>query len=437
MELLQTLKRIEEANESICVGIVGLGQMGEGLVCQMETLLGMKAVAIADIIPGRAAQVYQNAHVDSALVVETNNIEKASAVVDKGRRVATENAFIISQIPAIDIVVEATGIPNIGVQVAHDAILAGKHVVQMNVEADATTGFYLRKLAESSHVVYTLSGGDEPGSIAELYDFAASLGFDVISVGKGQNNKLDRSGNPESVASLAKKRNMNPKMLASFVDGSKTMVEMTSIGNGIGFVPDIRGMHGADSTSDTIRTIFIPKEDGGILDKTKIVEFSHGIAPGVFLVFTARHPKIIRDLGYVGLGDGPYYSLYRPYHLTNMETPISIAKAVLFNATTLATTAIPTCETVAFAKQSLKVGESLDTIGGFTFYGMIEERVTAVRENLLPLGLAPGAVVRRNIKIGMPITYDDVEFPEELIIHTIRRLQDRMIKKMDAGNNSY
>ena len=430
MGLFETLKQIDGTERAVKVGIVGLGQMGEGLACQMETLYGMEAVAIADIIPGKAAQVYKAARVDPSVVVETDSLKAARKAAADNKRIATTNTDLLTRIPEIDIIVEVTGIPEIGVQIAHDAIISGKHVVQMNVEADATVGFYLQKLAESAGVVYTLTGGDEPGTIADLYDFAVSLGFDVVSVGKGANNPLDRSATPESIADVAKKRKMNPKMLASFYDGSKTMVEMTSIGNGIGFVPDVPGMHGPGSTPETLHTIFIPKEHGGVLNGSKAVEFSHGVAPGVFLVFTAEHPKIIRDLEYLKMGEGPYYSLFRPYHLTSLETPITIARAALYGETTLATTNPPVCETVAYAKKDLKKGDSVDSIGGFTVYGMIEKKTTSDAGKLLPLGLAPGARIIRDVPAGTPLSYGDVEMDENSHIRIIRRLQDNLIGRI-------
>ena len=179
---------------------------------------------------------------------------------------------------------------------------------------------------------------------------------------------------------------MNPKMLASFVDGSKTMMEMTTISNAIGYLPDRRGMHGPEVTPGTLASTYIPQADGGILSEKGRVDYGLGIAPGVFLVFTTDHPKLVRDLQYLKVGQGPYWALYRPYHLTSLETPISIAKAVLRGETTLATDRPPSAETVAVAKKPLRSGEMIDGIGGFCVYGVIEKAELARRENLAPLG---------------------------------------------------
>jgi predicted homoserine dehydrogenase-like protein len=285
-------------------------------------------------------------------------------------------------------------------------------------------GYILRKMARSAGIVYTLTAGDEPGATMELVDFTRALGFEVVCAGKGKNNPLDRHANPDTVAEKAKKQMMNPKMLASFVDGTKTMVEMTSLGNGAGLVTDVRGMHGPQATPKTIQDVFQPKSDGGVLEKTAVVDYGIGIAPGVFVVFTTDHPKIARDLGYLSMGPGPNWALYRPYHLTSLETPNSIAAAVLDGETTVATDDPPVNETVAFAKRELRAGESIDALGGFTVYGMIERADVTQAEGLLPIGLAPGAKLVKDVPQDQPITYGDVELDESSTIVQLRRMQD-------------
>ena len=430
MELYNSLVDYEQRGKMIRVGLVGAGQMGEGLVSQMEMMHGMRAFAVADVLPGRAAAALKTANVDPAQIVETDDAGVAAQAIADGKRVATTRAQILSAVDGLDIVVEATGVPEIGAQVAFDAILNRKHVLQMNVETDATVGFILRRMARSAGIVYTLTAGDEPGATMELFDFAKTLGFNVVAAGKGKNNPLDRSGNPDSVAQRAQEQMMNPKMLSSFVDGTKTMVEMTSFGNAVGFVPDVSGMHGPEVTADTLASVFVPKKDGGILNGTGVVDYGRGVAPGVFVVFTTDHPKIARDLGYLSMGKGPYWALYRPYHLTSLETPISIARAVLKQETTIATDIPPVAETVAFAKRDLKAGETVDALGGFTVYGMIERSSVAAQGGYVPLGLAPGAVLKRDVQAGSPLTYDDVDVRTDTTIHYLRNLQDQTLARM-------
>lgn len=419
----------ERSGEPIRVGLVGAGQMGEGLVCQMEMMHGMHAVAIADSIPGRAKRAFHEAGVDDDLVVETDDLDLAAHAIAENRRIATTSATLIPQLKQIHIIVEATGVPEVGARVALESILQKKHVVQMNVETDATVGFVLRRMAKAADVVYTLTAGDEPGAAMELFEFAHSLGFQVICAGKGKNNPLNPLATPDDVTAQATAQSMNPKMLASFVDGSKTMVEMTSLGNALGFVPDVRGMHGPTASPQTLDTTFIPQSDGGILSQSGVVDYARGVAPGVFVVFTTDQPKIVRDLRYLKLGDGPYWTLYRPYHLANLETPISIARAVLKQETTIATDLPPMVEAIAVAKRDLKVGDLIDGLGGYTVYGSIDRAETARKQDLLPLGLAPGSKVVRDVAQGTAIRYADVALDQSLTIVHLRRLQDQMIQQ--------
>jgi len=417
------LKARHEKGEILRIGLVGAGQMGEGLVAQMEIMYGMRGFVVADVVAGRAREVLVSAGVEPSDIVETDDTEVAARAIDSGKRVASTNPAT-SWIEPIDVTVEATGVPEVGAQVAYRAILARKHVLQMNVETDATVGWLLRRMANAAGVVYTLTAGDEPGSTMELYDFAVSLGFEVICAGKGKNNPLDRTGNPETLAERAREQRMNPKMLASFVDGTKTMVEMCSFANAVGFVPDVPGMHGPEVTPRDIASTYVPKEHGGILNGTGVVEYGRGIAPGVFVVFTTDHPKLVRDLQYLSMGPGPYWALYRPYHLTSLETPISIARAAIKGETTVATDRPPTAEATTIAKRNLEPGEIIDGLGGFTVYGMLESAATARDGRHLPLGLAPGATVKKAVSMGQPVTYDDIDVDESLMIVHLRRLQD-------------
>lgn len=430
---LNALREYGATGRSIRVAIVGAGQMGEGLTAQIELMEHISVVALADIRPQVAHNAFRSAGVDDTEIVDVDTAAAAAEAIDAGKRVATTHTDVVNRIEQVDIVVEATGIPNVGAEVAENAIAGGRHVLQMNVETDATVGYLLRRMAEQAGVVYTLTSGDEPGAAMELYDFAKTLGFEIVSAGKGKNNPLDREATPDTVREKAAAQQMNPKMLASFIDGTKTMVEMTALANAIGFIPDVRGMHGPQVTPKTIDSVFVPSSAGGVVSDVGRVEYGIGIAPGVFVVFTARNPKIRRDLAYLSLGPGPYWALYRPYHLANLETPISIVRAVINRATTIATTTPPTAETITYSKRTLRAGEQIDYLGGHTVYGMIERADVAAAERALPLGLAPGGRVTRDIAVHQPITYDDVELDQSLAIVRLRRQQDKLLSSSEAG----
>lgn len=275
--------------------------------------------------------------------------------------------------------------------------------------------------------MYTVGAGDEPGAIKELYDFASGLGFKVIAAGKGKNNPLDRQATPDSVRELARKKGIGPRILAEFIDGSKTMMEMTTVANATGLVPDVRGMHGPSSSLDELTRVFAHQSKGGILAREGVVDYALGnVAPGVFVVFTTEDTGLARDLDYIGMGAGPGYLLYRPYHLVSMEIPVSIARAAIYGEPTIASQGQPVAETVAVAKRNLKAGTRLGAIGGTDAYGLIETAANARTEGLLPLGLAEGAVVVSDVKENTPLRWDQVEIEQSDVLLNLRLLQDSM-----------
>lgn len=432
--LRQRLQAYAQEHGPIRVGLVGAGQMGTGLMSQMERMDGMRAVAVADVVPNRAQAAFGEASVPADLVVcveesDSDPVGKANEVIAAGKRVATHSADLLVQIDNLDVIVESTGVPEVGAFVCEAAIRAGKHVVNMNVEADATIGYLLAQMAEEAGVVYSLAAGDEPGSIKEMFDFADALGFEIVMVGKGKNNPLNREANPDHVAAKALAQHMSAKMLASFVDGTKTMVEMTSIGNATGYAPEVRGAHGPNCSVKELPKVFVPRADGGILDGRGAVDYAVGdVAPGVFVIITTDQPKIITDLNYLRLnGHGEYWALYRPYHLANLETPITVANVVLDRRETLATFKRPVAETIAVAKRDLQPGERVDALGGYTVYGMIEKTAVSQPEDLLPLGLAVGAELVNSVAKGEPLRYSDVVLNEQQAIVRLRRQQDRLL----------
>lgn len=423
------LEELERNGEIIKVGVVGAGQMGRGMISQIESMAGMRVVATADIQIGNVTNAYVKSGISADDVVETNSIQQAAAAIKEGKVVATTDAQLVTSLPEVDVVVDATGVPDIGAKIAWDAILNRKHIVMLNVEADVTVGVILKKMADASGVVYTGSAGDEPGAIMELFDFADALGFEVVALGKGKNNPLNLNANPDTAAEEAARKGASPKMLASFQDGTKTMVEMTAVANATGFLPDKPGMHGFVSDVKGLPEIFKLKEDGGEVSNKRIVEYINGIAPGVFAIIASEKEEVNHELKYLSMGDGPNYVLYRPYHLTSLETPISIARAYIYNEATIAPWHGLQAETVTVAKIDLAAGDFLDSIGGFTVYGHILTAQEARSKNALPLGLVDKNVrLKRDIKKGEIISYDDVEQTKDSTIWRLRRMQDDTFK---------
>lgn len=431
MNLVSELELRQQKNQPIGVGLVGVGQMGAGFIAQVDLMQGMNVIAAADIDTQRATAAFHSIGLteEQVVVLPANaTLDQANQAIEAGKRIVTSNSSLIPELSAVEAVVEATGIPSIGAQVAYRTILARRHIVMLNVETDVTVGHLLKRMADAASVIYTTSAGDEPGSLKELYDFATTLGFEIVAAGKGKNNPLNRSATPAQLMEQAIRQDMNAKMLTSFVDGTKTMVEMTAVANATGLVPDISGMHGPVATPDTLAQIFCPKEDGGILHQRGVVDYALGdIAPGVFLIITTDQPKVVKDLKYLRLGPGPYWALYRPYHLANIETPISVAQAVLLKQATLAAKGAPVAETTTVAKRDLRAGEILDGLGGTMVHGNIERAETARDGRMLPLGLSVRACVLRDIECGQTLTYDDVELDEQSFIVHARRLQDMLL----------
>jgi predicted homoserine dehydrogenase-like protein len=299
----------------------------------------------------------------------------------------------------------------------------------LSYETVVTIGHILNTMAKSAGVIFTGAAGDEPAAILELYDFAKALGFEVVAAGKGKNNSFNRYATPESVTEEAKECGTSSKMHCSFVDGSKTMVEMTAVANATGLIPDIRGMHGPTVKLEELTKVFSLRKDGGILGKKGVVDFALGnIAPGVFVIITTDDPLIAEDLKFEKMGEGPNYLLYRPYHLCDIETPLSALLAKEFSESSHVPLDRPYAEVFPIAKKDLHPGDVLDGFGGVTCYSSMDEAQKVKSENLLPAGIAKGAIVITPIKKDTPITYDMVELPEKSILIHLRKLQDLFLE---------
>jgi predicted homoserine dehydrogenase-like protein len=407
------LEALEREGRPIRVGLVGAGQMGRGFMAQVDGIPGMVTVAVADVDPQRVLAAFRELGKDPVEGVD-GTPERPAVMGD---------AAELAHSKTVDVVVEATGVTEVGARVAYEAIHEGKHVVMLNAEADATVGAVLARMARSAGVIYTGSAGDEPAAVMELYDFARSMGFEVVAMGKGKNNPLDLEATADSVAEEAERKNMNPKMLAAFVDGTKTMVEMATVANATGFVPDVPGMHGpAETDPSKLAEVFSLEEEGGILSSYHTVDYVRGIAPGVYVVVRSQEGAVRETMEYLGMGAGPNHVLYRPYHLTSLETPLSVARAVIQNDVGIAARETPSAEVAAVAKRDLDAGETLGGIGGADYYGWIYKVSDA--EGMLPLGLAAGARTTRPVEKGSPISLAGVELAENSFVVILRQLQD-------------
>lgn len=422
--------RLAATGAPIRLALVGAGQMGRGFAAQAGRMPGVALSAIADVDVNRAREAYSLLGQANPLLTDDPDVA-GQAVLD-GRAVIVRGHEMVSALP-VDVIVEATGIPDIGARVALGAVLSGKHVAMLNVECDVTVGMLLTRLARRSGVVYTICRGDEPVEAKVLVDYARDLSFEVVCAGKGKNNPLDPTATPASLATAAAAKHMNPKMLCSFVDGSKAMIEMAALANTTGLGVSTRGMHGPASTVETLHQTFALASDGGVLDRPGVVDYCTGpVAPGVFAIIRTDQPYVAAELSYLKMGPGPYYTLYRPFHLASVEAPLSVPEAVLDGRASMAPE-VWNAEVAAAAKRDLAPGDLIDGIGGGTVYGVIEDAVAAATHHLVPLGLLAGARLRRAVPQGRLLSYDDVELDESSVIVTLRRLQDQLLGRNAAA----
>ena len=424
-EIDSKLKERQKNNNPIHVGLIGAGQMGTEIVSQVGLMEGMEISVVVDIDLERAKNSY-NYMKDKPEIVTASTIDQAEKAVLTGKKIVSTNYKLATSLSNIDVVIDATGSVEMGAIIALEAFDHKKNIVMMSVECDVTIGPILRKLAENAGVIYSLAAGDEPASIIELYRFANALGFTIVAAGKGKNNPLNIYATPEDLKEKAEERNMNARMLCEFVDGSKTAIEMAAVSNATGLVPDLRGMHGAKSTIAKLTKVFCPKKDGGILNNIGVVDFAIGVHPGVFIIFTTDNQRIREGLVQRDMGYGPYYLLYRPYHLCSIEVPLTVAQMIFYRESSGHPMNKLTSECIVITKKNMKAGEILDGVGEYCYRVSIEHIDIAKKENFLPMGLAKGSKLKVDVKKDTIITNDMVKIRNDSILFHLRKIQDNL-----------
>ncbi|WP_274630072.1 NAD(P)H-dependent oxidoreductase [Arvimicrobium flavum] len=426
--LARDLARRADEGRPVRIGVIGSGEMGTDLVTQCMLMKGVDLVAISTRRPHTASHAIRIAYGDDARAAEADTASRVTAAIEANKIAITSNEMLVSN-PLIDVVIDATGKPGVAADFDLMAMQHGKHVVMMNVEADVTIGPWLKREADRLGVVYSVGAGDEPSSCMELIEFATALGYTIVSAGKGKNNPLNHDAVPDDYREEAMRRNMNPRMLVEFVDGSKTMVEMCAIANATGLVPDIAGMHGPNADRDQLARVLIPREDGGILGRKGVVDYTigKGVAPGVFVIVEATHPRIIERMDDLHVGKGPYYSFFRPYHLTSLEVPLTAARIMLHGKPDMVPLPRPVAEVCAVAKRDLAAGETFDAIGETCYrsWTMTVEEARAV--GAVPVGLLEGGKVLRPVRKGEPLTRDNASPDPTTRLFALRQLQDGML----------
>lgn len=413
------LRRRAAEQAPVRVAMVGAGFMGRGVANQIvNSVPGMELVAISNRRVDSARRAYAEARAPEPVMAASE--AELQAAIARGLPVVTDDPSLLSRGEGIDAILEVTGSVEFGAEVVLDAIAHGKHVVVMNPELDGTVGPLLKLRADAAGVVYTTSDGDQPGVQGNLYRYVQGLGLTPLLMGNVKGLQ-DPYRNPTTQEGFARRWGQNPYMVTSFADGTKIAFEQATVANAFGLTVLARGMTGLDHDGhiDELTRRFDADElraHGGVVD------YVVGARPGPAVFCLAIHddPSQQHYLNLYKLGEGPLYCLYQPYHLCHFETPSSLARAVLFDDATMAPDGAPRVEVVATAKVALGQGQTLDGLGGYLTYGEAERASTTVEERLLPIGIAEGCRLVRDVPQDRTLTYDDVELPPGRLVDRLR-----------------
>ena len=426
-KISRNLNEMKYNGESIRLAVMGAGKMGTSLISQLANIDAMEVKLVIDRTPQKAIDALVRSGVAEDKIIYTDDYNEGYEILEKGYVCVSTNYRLSYKLMQINAVVDCTGNPSFGAVIARKTIQYHKHMISFNVECEATVGPVLHDMAKKAGVVYTGILGDEPGAIIDLCDQAFGMGLDVLVAAKGKNNRLDEYVTPDQVRAEAIEKGLNPKMLTSFIDGTNTMIELNSVCNALGFLPDSFGCHGIETSPESAVEDFKLKSDGGVLDNYKVVEFSKGMAPGVFIIVTSDKEDVRDLMKFLGFGDGPNYLMYRPYHLTSLEAPITIYNAVVENEPTIAPIQGQVADTVTIAKRDIKKGETLDGIGSEKVFGKLTSHTRSMKEDLLPIGLiTPKTVAKVDIPKDTLIDMTMVEIDERATITRLRRRQNSM-----------
>jgi predicted homoserine dehydrogenase-like protein len=416
------LQKRQAAGNPVRVALVGAGAMGRGMTNTiLNGIVGMDVVAIANRTLENARRAYTEAGVETVREVQT--VAQLEAAIAQHQYAITDDPLLVAQAEGIEAIVEVTGTIEYAAKVVLEAIQHGKHVILMNAELDGTLGPILKVYADRAGVIITACDGDQPGVQMNLYRFVNSIGLTPLVCGNIK-GLLDPYRTPATQAPFAQQWGLSVQMATHFADGTKVMFEQAIVANGTGMKAARRGLLGYHHPGHVDQMTGLYDLDqlrslGGIVD------YALGAqpGPGVYVFGTIDDPKHRKYLNLLKMGPGPLYSFYVPYHLCYFEVPISIARVVLLQDVVLAPLAGPVVEVITVAKRDLKAGETIDEIGGFMTYGLCENSEVVQAENLLPIGLAEGCRLQRDIPQDGVIAYSDVKLPPGRLCDRLRAEQ--------------
>lgn len=425
MNLHHLLTKRNHEKGPLRVGLIGAGKFGSMYLAQAGSTEGVHLAAIADLVPARAIEALRRTG-------WRDGQGAAASLTDalaKGTTFITDDAPAMIASPGLDVIIDATGSPSAGITHVLACCRHGKHIVMVNVEADALAGPLLARRAAEAGIVYSLAYGDQPALICELVDWARACGFTVVAAGKGTKYlPVYHQSTPDTVWShygfteeqLAQ-GDFNAKMFNSFLDGTKSAIEMAAVANATGLVPPKNGLCFPPCGADDLPRILKPRASGGLLDEAGQVEVVSSLERdglpvyrdlrwGVYVTFTTENTystRCFREYGVITDESGRYSALYRPAHLIGLELGISVASVALRGEPTGAAQGFSS-DVAATAKRDLFPGDILDGEGGFTVYGTLLPARRSVASGYLPIGLAHQVKVMKPIAASETITWGDV-----------------------------
>jgi predicted homoserine dehydrogenase-like protein len=449
MNLSTLLKERAAAGRPIRIGQIGAGKFGTMFLSQVRLTPGMHLVGLADLMPARARERM----IGVGWPREQTDAASMGDSLKSGSTHVTDDAMTVIGHPEIEVVIEATGDPAAGIRLCQAAVRHGKHIVMVNVEADALAGPLLARQAREAGVVYSLAWGDQPALICEHVDWARACGFNVVAAGKGTRyHPTYHRSTPESVwdildqyLKIKDRSHINPKMFNSFIDGTKSGIEMTAVCNATGLMPQANGLGFPPASRFELAQVCKPRSEGGSLEKKGVTEVvssldregrdvAHHIAMGTYVVVESDSPyarQCFVEYNCLPDASGTYAALYRPTHMIGLELGLSVASAALRNEPTGA----PVCfnsDVVATAKRPLKKGEMLDGEGGFLVWGKQTPADVSLAQGNLPLGLASDVKLTRDIAEGEALRWSDVAIDAAADAVKVRRQMEAMFARPNA-----
>ena len=442
MNLYTLLAARAATGRPVRVGLIGAGKFGSMILSQAQHIEGMHIVGVADLDVGKARASLARV----GWPAERYSAKTLGEAVKTGKTCVLDNAAALADCEEIECIVEATGHPIAGVRHALDAIAGGKHVVMVNVEADAMCGPLIAARAQAKGLVYSMAYGDQPAIICELVDWARACGFELTSAGKGMNfEPRYRYSTPDTVWGFfgwtdeeVAKGDFNPKMYNSFTDGTKAAIEMAAVANGTGLDCPDDGLAFPPTGLHDLAKVFRPAADGGRLARSGLVDIAASQEPdgrevfnnirfGVFVTFKAPNEyakACFKQYGLLTDPSGWYASMWRPFHMIGLETSISILSAVLRGEATGCSKEFRG-DAVATAKRDLKPGEMLDGEGGFAVWANAIPASKSMSLGALPIGLAHNVKLIRPVAKDTVVRFEDVVLERDLDVVALRQEMER------------